>query len=102
MTVLEIGELRNSLMIESICSQDDTEKRQEKLKSKICVGEKDFKVYKMGVLIKETPRAGSTGTAETGDDFVSYSIRKVRQEIHLSLVIYLILSIRRADKPITH
>lgn len=55
MTSIEIGELSNSLMIESICSQNDTEKRQEKPKSKICLGEKDFKVHKMGVLIKETP-----------------------------------------------
>lgn len=66
MTVLEIGELRNSLTIESICSQKDTEKRQEKPKSKICVGEKDFKLYKMGVLIKETPRASSTGLQKQG------------------------------------
>lgn len=29
--------------------------KARKVKSKICVGEKDFKVHKMGVLIKETP-----------------------------------------------
>ena len=53
------------MTIESICSQKDIEKRQEKPKSKICVGEKDFKLYKTGVLIKQTPRVSSTGTAET-------------------------------------
>lgn len=50
MSVIQIGELKNSLTIESICSQNDTEKRQEKPKAKICVGEKDFKLYEMGGL----------------------------------------------------
>ena len=58
-------------------NQNDTEKKPKKPQDKICVGKEYFTVSKMGVLIREIPRA-STDTAESDNYCVTYDTRKMR------------------------